>query len=97
MNKLLSAGMAVLMTGAMAFGVAACGDPSDGGNPSGDGGNSGTEPMEITSAFDRGDYLARGVDDHYVVYDDASGLSSVGYYNALEGGTDGTANCYEYS
>lgn len=48
------------------------------------------------SVYERADYLARAVDAHYATYD-GNEIYVAGYYNALEGGTDAYANCYEYS
>ena len=52
--------------------------------------------VETMSLYERADYLARAVDDHYNTYENGE-LFAAGYYNALECDTDGLANCYEYS
>lgn len=98
MKKRVLAVLSTLMAGAMLFGMAGCSscspdDPVDPGEP---GKN---DPPQVTemSLYERADYLARAVDDHYVTRSAADGLIGAGYYNALEGGTDASANCYEYS
>ncbi|MDE6397755.1 MAG: hypothetical protein K2L51_00375, partial [Clostridiales bacterium] len=95
-KKILGVGMAMLMT----FGVAACGGNKGNGNGNGNDnvgdGDSGTT-INIVTAAERADYLARGADAHYATYDANGDVLVAGYYNALEGGTDGAANCYEYS
>lgn len=90
--KKSSAVLAAVLAGVMAFSVTACtenGEKDPGTTP---------PPTETTleTLYERADYLARGVDDHYATYE-SDGVSVVGYYNAIEGGTDALANCYEYS
>lgn len=93
MKKKVLAVLSTLMAGAMVFGMAGCKPKPDNGgnNPGGD-----TKPPAPTemSLYERADYLARAVDDHYNTYEDGE-LFAAGYYNALEGDTDGLANCYE--
>jgi len=75
-----------------------CGRPKPGSsNPGTDPGTDpGTPDVEKMSVYERADYLARAVDDHYATYSNGD-IFAAGYYNALEGGTEGYANCYEYS
>ena len=54
------------------------------------------DPVEKMSVYERADYLARAVDDHYSTYTNGE-IAVAGYYNALEGDTEDYANCYEYS
>lgn len=86
----------VILSMLMMFSVAACGD-DDGGKTPGPGNNGGTESTNPVTAAERADYLARGVDAHYATYDENGDVLVAAYYNALEGGTEGAANCYEYS
>ncbi len=91
-SKALFTAASVLMAGSMAVGMTACQPVPEGpDNPGGD-----PKPPVTLSLYERADYLARAVDDHYNTYEDGE-LFTAGYYNALEGGTDGYANCYEYS
>lgn len=93
MKKTAIAIASVLMAGAMLFGTAACSGKADGPGET-PGGETPSAPTE--TIYDRADLLARAVDDHYATYEDGEIFVS-GYYNALEGGTDALANCYEYS
>lgn len=98
MKKKVLAVLSALMAGTMVFGMAGCKtdpEPSPGGDTEDPGKNDPPVVTEMT-LYERADYLARGVDDHYNTYEDGEIFAS-GYYNALEGDTDGLANCYEYS
>ncbi len=96
MKTKLGKGIGVILSMLMMFSVAACGDKDKGGAGT-DGDNTGTGPSNPVTAAERADYLARGVDAHYATYNANGDVAVAGYYNALEGGTDGLANCYEYS
>lgn len=80
---------AIAMAGTIAMGLVACKKPGDNGDNNNN--NQGKTTYEIA------DYLARGADAHYATYDENGDVAVAGYYNALEGGTEGYANCYEYS
>lgn len=90
-SKAVFAAMSVVMAATVAIGVTGCKEKPQ--KPGDD-----TDPPEITemTLYERADYLARAVDDHYNTYEDGE-LFAAGYYNALEGDTDALANCYEYS
>ena len=91
MKKSMKATISILMAGAMMTGLAACKDPNGPNNP-----NNPNNPNDTMSLYEKADYLARAVDAHYATYENDE-IFVAGYYNALEGGTDGYANCYEYS
>lgn len=88
--KKTAAVMAAVMAGVLAFGMTAC-DGEEEKPPY-------IPPIDTTEMtfYERADYLARAVDSHYATYDDGE-IFVAGYYNAIEGGTDSLANCYEYS
>ena len=83
---------ALIMAGTLACGVTACQvDNPDDNKPD----DSGMSTATMTT-YEIADYLARGTDAHYATYDSEGNVAVAGYYNALEGGTDAYANCYEY-
>lgn len=82
---------AIVMAGTMALGLAACRDPEEPDDNPNKGGETG-----VKTTYEIADYLARGADAHYATYDEQGNVAVAGYYNALEGGTEGYANCYEY-
>ena len=95
MKKSTKSITAILMAGVMMTGLAACkgnNDPIEPVDPNP------SEQPDVTemSLYERADYLARAVDAHYATYRNDE-IFVAGYYNALEGGTDSYANCYEYS
>ncbi|MBD5631632.1 MAG: hypothetical protein HDP34_00155 [Clostridia bacterium] len=102
MKKSIKAILSGILVGAMAFAFAGCGAscsscsscsscaPGEQPGPGGPGGSDSLTTYQIA------DYLARGADAHYATYDSEGNVAVAGYYNALEGGTDGYANCYEY-
>lgn len=94
MKKSVISIVSAITAGVMAFGMTACNKNSEEGG----GTQGGTTPPDTATMtfYDRADYLARAVDDHYAAYE-TDGVAVAGYYNALEGGTDALANCYEYS
>ncbi|MBD5131300.1 MAG: hypothetical protein HDT28_01705 [Clostridiales bacterium] len=100
MKKTLVKTIAAVTAGVMMIGLVGCNDttePGPGPGP-GDGPNN-PPPTTVTAPatlYDRADYLARAVDAHYITRENDQ-VYGAGYYNALEGGTDGYANCYEYS
>ena len=93
-KSLLKVG-ALIMAGAMACGVSACA-VDDGENGENNNNNNGMSTANMTT-YEIADYLARGADAHYATYDSAGNVTGAGYYNALVGGSEGWANCYEYS
>lgn len=80
------------MAGVMMTGLVACKNTNKPETP-----NHPEHPdVKTMSLYERADYLARAVDAHYAKYENGE-IYVAGYYNALEGGAEAYANCYEYS
>lgn len=94
MMKKSIAVFATMMAGVMLIGMTACKNRED--DETGGGKTPSVVDTTKMTLYERADFLARAVDDHYATYENDQ-IYVAGYYNALEGGTDALANCYEYS